>query len=548
MIPKQTFLKLVDTRARETCAPGQHGEGLETASAGSAQNGTSSWTRTNFEGEETISVHHSFTDTVEQGGRWDGPPVAVFWDQSLVWGLLLVEALEVMNVPYHLVTASQIHGHILANYRILVVPGGWAAHKARALGAHGLENIKEFVANGGNYIGFCGGAGLALAGGSSLNLVPIQRKTLSQRLPNASGEVWIEGNPEHPLWQGLPPRIPVSVWWPSQFAWDNGMGVEAVARYCGFGEDFWVADLCAADVAACGGSWKEWETGYGINLDPTLLCGQAAILGCQVGKGFAVLSYPHLECPSGWGRRLFRHILGLLQDGYPALPGREVSPDTERKSESGNCPHRGTSVWAHGLGLAKGVPQAAIEVGPCVSFPDHSTGDPPSVQAFRVLQEAYEDAGALITFGQRHLLWRWRRPWVLHWQRGVRGLEYGSLFVGLRFMVSHWAKDRLASGPTKPWDDLATGVREKTRTFCQLARKLLLEEKAASHRGPIGKLQSVNPSVDALREILFGRGMSHAGLSQQVFDALDALLYLTLQRRRQTGQFPKTFWTEEAYP
>lgn len=426
---------------------------------------------------------------------WTGPSVALLWDQSLVWGLLVIDALEALCVPYRPLRSAHIRSGALSDHGLLIVPGGWASHKARALGSEGLQRIRDFVLRGGAYVGFCGGAGLALDGSASLNLVPIVRKALNLRLPNASGEVWIEGDAEHPFWKGIPPRIPVSVWWPSQFASDDGAGVECVARYAGPGEDFWVADLCAADVAATGGSWKDWEGSYGINLDPGLLQGQAAILSCRVGDGLAVLSYPHLETPDGWGRRLLNNILRVLQRKCPQEDPRDPVPE------------------------------------------------PPSLAAYRAMQAAFEEVRSLIAFGERHLLWRWRRPWVLQWQRGVRGLEYGTLYVCLRFVLSHCLREKLSSHPAHSWEEPAETLLRSAGLFCRQARRLLLEEKAASHNGPVGKLQPVNPTVDTLRQALFGRGMSHAGLSQELFDSLDVLLYLAVERRRHHGRPSRSLWT-----
>ncbi len=39
---------------------------------------------------------------------WDGPPVAVLWTQSLVWGLLCIDTLSVLEVPFRLLSASEI--------------------------------------------------------------------------------------------------------------------------------------------------------------------------------------------------------------------------------------------------------------------------------------------------------------------------------------------------------------------------------------------------------------------------------------------------------
>ncbi|MBC7360133.1 MAG: hypothetical protein H5U10_16505, partial [Desulfacinum sp.] len=49
-------------------------------------------------------------------------PVALFWDQSLVWGLLFVETFRRLGVPFRLVTASHIRRGVLARFSVLVVP------------------------------------------------------------------------------------------------------------------------------------------------------------------------------------------------------------------------------------------------------------------------------------------------------------------------------------------------------------------------------------------------------------------------------------------
>ena len=94
---------------------------------------------------------------------WAGPPVAVLWTRSLVWGLLCMDTLSALEVPFRLLSASEICEDCLDAFRILIVPGGWAAHKVRALGETGRLKIAGFIDEGGSYIGFCGGAGLALS-------------------------------------------------------------------------------------------------------------------------------------------------------------------------------------------------------------------------------------------------------------------------------------------------------------------------------------------------------------------------------------------------
>ena len=46
---------------------------------------------------------------------------------------------------------------------LLLVPGGNARLKARALGEKGRQAVRDYLAEGGRDLGFCGGAGLALS-------------------------------------------------------------------------------------------------------------------------------------------------------------------------------------------------------------------------------------------------------------------------------------------------------------------------------------------------------------------------------------------------
>ena len=49
----------------------------------------------------------------ETASHWDRrPPIAVFWDQSLVWGLILLETLDLLEIPYHLLTSRDVRNEI----------------------------------------------------------------------------------------------------------------------------------------------------------------------------------------------------------------------------------------------------------------------------------------------------------------------------------------------------------------------------------------------------------------------------------------------------
>jgi hypothetical protein len=124
--------------------------------------------------------------------------VAFFWDESFLWGLMAYRALQNLGLPFDLVRSDDIKNGCLKYYKMLFVPGGWASNKKKALSGKGIEEIREFVINGGNYLGFCGGAGLATLDG--IGLLNITRKPTKERVPSFSGRIYLNLN-EHPIWK-----------------------------------------------------------------------------------------------------------------------------------------------------------------------------------------------------------------------------------------------------------------------------------------------------------------------------------------------------------
>lgn len=69
--------------------------------------------------------------------------------------------------------------------RSCLSPAGNARLKARALGEKGRQAVRDYLAEGGRYLGFCGGAGLALSQHRSqdgLGLCPWGRAPYPERL------------------------------------------------------------------------------------------------------------------------------------------------------------------------------------------------------------------------------------------------------------------------------------------------------------------------------------------------------------------------------
>jgi len=426
---------------------------------------------------------------------WDGPPIALFWDQSLVWGLICRQTLKELDVPFHLLSSSDIARGDLASYRLLMVPGGWAAHKIRALGRTGRNQIARFIDRGGSYLGFCGGAGMALSSPPSLELTAFERMPLSERLPNASGEVLIRGIPGHPVWQGLHEDVPTSIWWPAQFTWQLLPRSLCLGFYKAPGKDFWVADLPLADFKDHEIDWEEWEKVYGINLDPKKMLGLPAIIETKRGKGRLILSYPHLETPGdALANRLFRNTMSYL-DVQAAKHLNDVQ-----------------------------TPPA----------PPSIPSIPPGRETIKKLEDINRRVEELIAFGERHLLWRQYLPWLLRWQRGIRGLEYSMLAVTARSLLDLCRQMAATTDGSDPWLGPVRQLDKDIEGFCEQAKALLMEEKLAAQTGGLTKLGKVNERIDFLRNVLFGAKMNHGGLCRQIFDNCDQLL-LHLLRQDEAG-------------
>ena len=76
----------------------------------------------------------------------------------------LIAAIE--NAKEHLfqvtrITAVEIQGGKLAEVDVLVHPGGSGGGQGKALGENGRKAVRDFVNQGGGYLGVCGGAYLA---------------------------------------------------------------------------------------------------------------------------------------------------------------------------------------------------------------------------------------------------------------------------------------------------------------------------------------------------------------------------------------------------
>ncbi|WP_425618499.1 BPL-N domain-containing protein [Anatilimnocola sp. NA78] len=89
--------------------------------------------------------------------------IAIFDDNSVSRSRTkLIEALERnKDFEFQKLTAEQIRAGELKPFQVLIAPGGSSSWQGNVLGADGRAKVKEFINEGGGYIGICAGAYLA---------------------------------------------------------------------------------------------------------------------------------------------------------------------------------------------------------------------------------------------------------------------------------------------------------------------------------------------------------------------------------------------------
>ena len=406
--------------------------------------------------------------------------IHVYWDESHFWGLLVSRALSAWAIPHRLVRGTEIADGVLTGKsgdppRLLIVPGGRAKGKADRLGKAGMDAIREYVAGGGAYLGFCGGAGLALTGPYGLNLCPWTRKGYANRLHHfLSGHVAARLDAGHPLVpDALEGRAMLPVWWPGRFAPGNGDGVTTLARYGDPGPDFWVADLHLASLPR--GTIADWENLYGISLSPDL-AGRPCVIENRYGKGRVVLSYAHLETPaSPEANRWLLHLLGAFLD-EPLSGGPVDAWDVASRPVA----------W-----------------------------DDPVLAAAR---KAMED---VIATGTSHFLLFWRNPWLLGWRRGIPGAGINSLYSLIC--------EAMAAEPGDRALEFWNARRDRFRVLMELltgglSGYLLAERLAMTvfHSDPEAVSQE---GLREQRRALFGIAPEPGGLSSDLSSLLEELYW-----------------------
>jgi len=395
---------------------------------------------------------------------------AVLWDESYLWGLTALRALRNKGLLYDLMRAEDIRSGALDGHAMLFVPGGWASNKLKALGNEGADAIRSFVRQGGNYLGLCGGAGLATQ--DCLGLLPVERVPTARRVPSFSGPISCTVD-DHPMWDNIYRPI-FHAWWPSQFH-IVGKDVRTCARYDRAMPDAYSSDIRVGALSTTE-EWTSREAAYGINLNPERLSGEPAVVEGEYGSGRVLLSLLHFDTPDdARGNRVLRKLWTYL--------GGTCRTDTPEA-----------------LSPKRYAPEAAP-----------------------LLREAH----ALIAVGESLGLWHWRTPWVLQWKRGVRGLEYCTL-TNIAVSVAEQLGQSFAEDVPSPFVVELQRLSENFAAFRIRAEELLRKEHAALQQGLISYDTSDDPALQDLRRLIFGSAKSHGGEFKTLLDEIDAFWHRLL--------------------
>jgi putative intracellular protease/amidase len=403
--------------------------------------------------------------------------VAFFQDESFLWGLMSYKALYANRLPFDLVRSADIRKGVLKEYAMLFVPGGWASNKIKSLGEEGVAEIRRFVKDGGSYLGFCGGAGLATLDG--IGLLKVKRKPTKERVPSFNGKIRLNRR-EHDIWKGVSSPI-FHAWWPSQFVVD-GEDVKVLATYGEPLPDSFSSDLNVGDTSTHG-NWAELEKLYGINLDPGRLLSDPAVIEGRCGKGRVILSLIHFDTPEDHSGQ------AVLQNLWEYLGGGRARQ---------NVVNRG-------------------EIEPAGSVSEEL------IEAVSGLEAKVDE---LISLGTKNFLWFWRNPMLLQWRRGVRGLEYCTLYVLIK-EIGRIVRAGVAA------DDLRQRIDHLgslLNPFVNDAMRLLVMERLAMQNGHITYEKCDDPEIKEIRARLFSNSKSHGGLFKELVDEIDGVLFSLLMR------------------
>ncbi|MEL6105504.1 MAG: BPL-N domain-containing protein [Planctomycetota bacterium] len=230
--------------------------------------------------------------------------VAVFKGDGV--GQSVVDLLEVLGesgLGVSRITAEQIRSGALSEFDVLVHPGGSGSKQGKALGEAGRQTVRQFVKDGGGYLGVCAGSYLATNDYTwSLNLIDAKvldrlhwarGKGRVSLLFSAAGAEFFGVATETELYYGQGPLLARREW-----------------------DDATVPDYQSLAI---------YESEIAKNGAPRgVMRGTSAIVRAEFGAGRVFCFSPHPELTEGRGEMLVHSIAWLVgrEVRHPALSPR----------------------------------------------------------------------------------------------------------------------------------------------------------------------------------------------------------------------------------
>lgn len=173
----------------------------------------------------------------------------------------LTHMFEWMGATVALISPEQIRNQELWGYDILVIPGIPPANTYVELWQEGVEQIRQFVANGGSYFGICGGSVFGMSGN-----LGFFDGTLRGPIPGVAGGIHlttmaVNHESTGPDLSALPANYSLLFWDSGYWYKEDMSGVITVASYPTNGQPGMIASRYGYGTYFLSSPHPEWEEG-----------------------------------------------------------------------------------------------------------------------------------------------------------------------------------------------------------------------------------------------------------------------------------------------
>lgn len=257
-------------------------------------------------------------DSLIRVGLYDGPgtganPLTEILDE------------EPQTMVQHLGPAD-LRKEVLQQFDVVIFPGGSGSRQAAAIGPAGRDAVREYVQNGGGYIGICAGAYLCSSNYTwSLGLVPVKVFSKVREVPGVGKKaMWYRGNSTNVQIQftGEGRQVLGDVPELTEVRYHNGPIFRPMA-----------------EGAAPGYTTLAWFRSEQVLYPPQqgTMVDTPAIVGANYGKGRAIAISPHPESSASLRPMVLsaiRHAAGRsTPQGKPVLVAEQNQAPPESAAE-----------------------------------------------------------------------------------------------------------------------------------------------------------------------------------------------------------------------